>query len=132
MPFFGDRKKKAILIVDDDVSVRTMLGMLFQSQEYEVLEASSGDQGVRLAIERLPDAIILDVMLPQMSGFEVLGLLRADEKLAKTPIVMCTARDTLDDVERCLSAGANDYIQKPFDLKTVLWKMQKLISPAQP
>lgn len=130
MLFFGKGEKKTILIVDDDVSVRTMLGMLFQSQDYEVLEASSGDQGVRMAVEKLPDAIILDVMLPQISGFEVLRVLRSDPKLAKTPIVMCTARDTLDDVERCLSSGANDYIQKPFDLKNVLGKIQKLIAPA--
>lgn len=128
MLFFGKKdKKRAVLIVDDEVSTRTMLGMLFEEKGWEVLEAGAGDQGVRLAVEKEPDLILLDINLPQMTGFEAITFLRANPKTQRIPIIMCTAMDSLDDVDRCLSAGANDFIQKPFDLMAVLAKVERVL-----
>jgi DNA-binding response OmpR family regulator len=122
--FFGSSAKK-ILLVDDEAATRSMLGMLFSDAGFEILEAGAGDQGVQEAIENLPDVIILDINLPNMSGFECLQVLRQNEKTKAIPIIMCTAHDTLDDVERCINGGAQDYIQKPFDLQTVLGKVKR-------
>ncbi len=126
MGLFGGKKR--ILIVDDEASTRSMLTMLLEDAGYEVLEAAAGDTAVTEATEQVPDLIILDINLPQFTGIQVLQLLRGNPKTKAIPIVMCTAHDTLEDVERCLAAGANDYIQKPFDLKGVLTKIQKYLT----
>lgn len=124
---FGGSGKRRILLIDDEMSTRTMLSMLFEENGFEILEAASGDVGVNSAVDNVPDVIILDINLPQMSGFECLTFLRSNPKTKAIPIIMCTAHETLDDVERCLSSGANDYIQKPFDLKNVLEKVERAL-----
>lgn len=126
MGLFGGKKR--VLIVDDEASTRSMLTMLLEDAGYEVLEAAAGDTAVTEATEQIPDLIILDINLPQFTGIQVLQLLRGNPKTKAIPVVMCTAHDTLEDVERCLAAGAQDYIQKPFDLKGVLAKIQKYLA----
>lgn len=126
MGLFGGKKR--VLIVDDEASTRSMLTMLLEDAGYEVLEAAAGDTAVTEATEQIPDLIILDINLPQLTGIQVLQLLRGNPKTKAIPVVMCTAHDTLEDVERCLAAGAQDYIQKPFDLKGVLTKIQKYLA----
>ncbi|MFH2201760.1 MAG: response regulator [Elusimicrobiota bacterium] len=125
-----DRRKK-VLIVDDDANIRGMLAMLFAEQDIRILEAARGDEAVKLAQEELPALIVLDINLPGMTGLDALTLLRAGEKTRDIPIIMCTAHDTLDAVERCLQAGANDYIQKPFDLQHVLAKVRPFLGGRQ-
>lgn len=125
MGLFGGKKR--VLVVDDEASTRNMLMMLLEDSGYEVLEAAAGDTAVAEATEQVPDLIILDINLPQFTGIQVLHLLRGNPKTKSIPVVMCTAHDTLEDVERCLAAGANDYIQKPFDLKGVLAKVRKYL-----
>ena len=73
--FSGDKKRK-MLIIDDEVSLRTMIGMFFKEQGFEILEASSGDHGIQVAEEKSPDIILLDIMMPGMSGVDALRYLR--------------------------------------------------------
>ena len=126
---FGGRTKRLVLLVDDDVSARTMLGMFFQETGWDVREAANGQQGVESAAALEPDLILLDVDMPLMTGPDALLLMRANPKTAKTPIMMVTARGTLDDIERCLSLGATDYITKPFELLRLKAKVDKLVPP---
>lgn len=126
---FGGRTKRLVLLVDDDVSARTMLSMFFQETGWEVREASNGQQGVENAADLGPDLILLDVDMPLMTGPDALLLMRANPKTAKTPIMMVTARGTLDDIERCLTLGATDYITKPFELLRLKGKVDKLVPP---
>lgn len=125
MPLFSGAKRR-VLIADDDVSIRTMLGVLLGDAGWEVTEAGTGDEALRLALEQPPDLLLLDINMPGLTGVEALKTLRSNSRTKALPVVMCTARETLEDVEACLSAGANDYIQKPLDLKAILAKVEKL------
>lgn len=127
-PFAG-AKKRAVLIVDDDVSARTMLAMFFEETGWEVRQAANGQQGVDMAAAQAPDLLLLDVDMPVMTGPDALLVLRANPKLARLPILMVTARGTLDDVDRCLSQGASDFIEKPFELLRLKTKVDKLVPP---
>ena len=127
---FGGRTKRRVLLVDDDVSARTMLAMFFSESGWEVREAVNGQQGVKAALEAEPDLILLDVDMPVMTGPDALVVIRGYPQTAKTPILMVTARGTLDDIERCLTLGATDYITKPFELLRLKGKVDKLVPPA--
>lgn len=128
MLFFGAKSgKKKVLLVDDDSATRGMLKMLLEDSGFEVSEAADGAAAVRQARAESPSLIILDINLPAMTGVEVLSVLRAGDATKAIPVIMCTAHNTFDDVERCLAAGARDYIQKPFDLRAVLAKVQRVL-----
>jgi signal transduction histidine kinase len=104
-----------VLIVDDMPSGRQSLESLLQEQGYELFLAESGPEALRLAAELHPDVILLDVMMPGMDGYEVLGHLRADPTLAEVPVVLVTALDDLESRIKGIEAGADDFISKPFD-----------------
>jgi len=104
-----------ILIVDDDPIAREALEALLSSKGYQMVSASNGFDGLARAAECTPDAILLDVMMPGMNGFEVCKRLRADARLAEVPIIMITALDDRDARLLGLRTGADDFISKPFD-----------------
>jgi len=131
MGWFSGEKKRRVLIIDDEVSLRTMIGMFFQEMGFEVLEASSGDHGIQIAEEKSPDIILLDIMMPGMSGVDTLRYLRELPQTRKTPIIMVTAKRMVEDVERCLEAGANDFVQKPFQMPDLLSKIERILSENQ-
>jgi two-component system cell cycle response regulator len=109
------REASTILIVDDDPIAREALGALLNSKGYQIVSAASGFEGLARAAEYTPDAILLDVMMPGMNGFEVCKRLRADARLAEVPIIMITALDDRDARLLGLRTGADDFISKPFD-----------------
>ena len=125
-PFAADKKRR-VLVVDDDVSARTMMGMFFSEIGWSVKEAANGRDGVDAAVAEPPDLIILDFDMPVMRGPDALVLLRATPKTAKVPVLMVTARATLDDVDACLERGANDYVTKPLDLLKFKAKVEHLV-----
>lgn len=127
MEFFGSDKKK-VLLIDDDPMPRSLLGMFFQEIDYDVLEASDGKQGIQMANENSPAIILLDINMPGMMGYETLEFLKNNPKTAQIPVVMVTAQSELDAVERCLEAGATDYIQKPFELTRVKEKIERILA----
>lgn len=104
-----------ILIVDDQESARHVLTGLLTGKGYELVFASNGEEALTKAIELTPDLILLDVMMPGMSGFEVCQRLRADSQLAEVPIIMVTALDDQDSRLEGIKAGADDFITKPFN-----------------
>ena len=109
------REASTILIVDDDPIAREALEALLGSKGYQMVSAASGFEGLARAAEYTPDAVLLDVMMPGMNGFEVCKRLRADARLAEVPIIMITALDDRDARVLGLRAGADDFISKPFD-----------------
>jgi CheY-like chemotaxis protein/MinD-like ATPase involved in chromosome partitioning or flagellar assembly len=102
-----------ILIIDDDVDTLKLVGMMLQKQGYRIFAATNGEQGLTKAEEEDPALILLDVMMPNMDGYEVARRLRANTLTADTPILMFTAKTQLDDKVTGFEAGADDYLTKP-------------------
>ena len=102
-----------ILIVDDDLDTLRLVGLMLQKKGYQILAANNGKQGLLKVAEDIPDLILLDVMMPEMDGYEVARRLRENPKTANIPILMFTAKSQLDDKVTGFEAGADDYLTKP-------------------
>ena len=121
----GEKKKETVLIVEDDTSLAQGLKMNLSYEGYEVLVATDGETGLALALNRRPDLIVLDLMLPQLSGLEVLEALR-DEEL-EMQILILSALGQEGDKVRGLQLGADDYMTKPFGLKEFLARVDSAL-----
>ena len=119
-----------ILVVEDDPAILRGLADNLKFESYEVLTAADGETGYRLAKERKPDLIVLDLMLPRLSGYEVCRKLRADG--VETPILMLTARGEEADRVLGLDLGADDYVTKPFSIRELLARIRALLRRTQP
>ena len=115
-------QRKNLLIVDDDQDLRGAIAEQLQAEGFEVVEAPTAGDGVRLAREAKPDVILLDVDLPDMDGREACKRMREDG--VSTPVIMLTAADTDDDAVRGLDSGANDYVTKPYKFAVLLARIR--------
>ncbi len=115
-----------VLVVDDDAVVRTVVAHSLAG--YEVRMASSGEEGLREAAEFQPDLVLLDVVMPGLSGLEVLERLRADPGTARLPVIMLTAEAQESDVERGFELGADDYVVKPFSRRVLARRVDAVLS----
>ncbi len=113
---------KRILIVEDEKNIVDILSFNLSKEGYETLEAYDGDAGLQLALEQDPDLILLDLMLPKRSGFDVCRSLRAAGH--NTPVIMLTAREEETDKVLGLELGADDYITKPFSMRELLARVK--------
>jgi DNA-binding response OmpR family regulator len=118
------------LIIEDEPALQRALADSFRFESYEVLTASDGESGLRLATERDPDIILLDLMLPRMSGYEVSRKLRAER--IQTPILMLTARGEEEDRIAGLDLGADDYVTKPFSIRELSARVRAILRRAHP
>jgi CheY-like chemotaxis protein len=105
-----------ILVIDDEDDIRRISRLaLGRVGGMEVLDAASGMEGIAKAVTETPDAILLDVMMPEHDGPETLGLLRADPRTARIPVIFLTAKAMAAEVERLRALGADGVLTKPFD-----------------
>ncbi|HVO41113.1 MAG TPA: response regulator [Aggregatilineales bacterium] len=116
--------KKRLLIIEDDVDVAQMLVEYFISQGYEALNAETGGGGIAIARSKFPNLILLDIMLPDMDGFEVCKSLRTTPLTRHIPITFLTQRDARADKVAGLELGADDYVTKPFDVEELRLRIQ--------
>ena len=113
---------KTVLIVEDEQNIVDILSFILTKEGYDTLEALDGPTGLQLALEQNPDLVLLDLMLPGMSGFDVCGKIR--ENGSTVPIVMLTAREEEDDKVLGLELGADDYIIKPFKNRELIARVK--------
>lgn len=119
-----------ILVIEDDPAILRGLADSLRRESYEVLSAADGEAGYALVLERHPDLVILDLMLPKFSGYEVCRRMRAQG--FATPFLMLTARGEEGDRVLGLDLGADDYVTKPFSLRELLARVRALLRRAQP
>lgn len=116
-----------ILIVEDHFDSREALTALFQAFGYEVIEATNGREAVSRALLTRPDLILMDIMMPEVDGFDAARAIRANPGLEQVPIIAVTALDDARDL--ALQAGMSDYVRKPIDIHGLLAKVDGLLKP---
>ena len=120
-----------ILVVEDERKVLLSLQKGLQAEGYEVATASGGHEALTKAQLERPDLVLLDIMMPQMDGWEVLKLLRVDDGTRQIPVAMLSARTEAKDRVQGLQEGAIDYICKPFSLQELLGKIETIFSQVE-
>ncbi|MFA4889701.1 MAG: response regulator [Candidatus Omnitrophota bacterium] len=118
---------KRILIVDDEKDLVETLTFRLKANNYEVIKAYDGQEGLDNARKEKPDLIILDLMLPRMDGYKVCGLLKSDTRYSKIPVILFTARAQESDKKMGEEVGADAYITKPFEPAVLLAKIAELL-----
>jgi len=116
-----------ILIVEDERDIADLVGFNLERAGYEVLKAHDGITGAEMAIQRRPDLVILDLMLPGKDGYAVFKELRRDTRSRDIPVIMLTARAQTEDRIQGLEAGADDYLTKPFSPKELMLRVQAVL-----
>ncbi|MFC6286039.1 response regulator transcription factor [Nocardioides sp. GCM10027113] len=114
-----------LLVVDDEPNIRELLGASLRFAGFEVTAAASGREALDAAARRAPDLVVLDVMLPDLDGFEVLRRLRAGHRVL--PVLFLTARDATEDKVTGLTLGGDDYVTKPFSLEEVVARIRAVL-----
>lgn len=123
--------KARLLIVEDDTDISNMLRIYFTGQSYEVDTALRGSDALDKTRSNLPHLIILDIMLPDIDGFEVCRILRTNTRTSHVPIIFLTQKDERSDKLQGLELGADDYITKPFDIEELKLRVQRAIARAE-
>ncbi len=117
-----------ILVVDDEVDIVENIAALLKAKGHQVSWAADGAEALARAKKERPELVLLDVILPRLSGFDVCKLLRSEPKTAKVKIVMVTGLGRLGDVETAFASGADDYLIKPFDSERLFKKIEKVLA----
>jgi PleD family two-component response regulator len=120
-----------ILVVEDDFDISNMLEVYFKSQGYEVYVASRGREALDLTRQKMPNVIVLDIMLPDIDGYEVCRRLRTNLRTSHIPIIFLTQKDERSDKIHGLELGADDYIVKPFDVEELRLRVRNTIKSAE-
>jgi DNA-binding response OmpR family regulator len=120
-----------ILIADDDPQAAELMEAYMTDQGYDLAIAVDGEQTLKLLTEWSPDVVLLDVMMPRISGFEVCKRLRADPATRDVAVLMITALDQASDIDRAVEAGTDDFVSKPINKKEVLHRVRALLKTRQ-
>ena len=115
---------KTVLMVDDEANARKIAKLILEREGYRTLTASNGEEGLILAKVEQPDVILLDIMMPKMSGYDMLKRLPEDQDTLQIPVIMVTARGTEHDIATSFRLGAIFHLQKPYEMKDLLQKIQ--------
>ncbi|MBM3242214.1 response regulator [Candidatus Poribacteria bacterium] len=116
-----------IIVVDDELDILDFVQLSLEADGFEVITASSGKEALAKIKQESPDLILLDLMMPQMDGYEVMKMLKADKQTRNIPVIMLTALAQADDKVKGLRTGADDYITKPFDLRELTLRVNAVL-----
>jgi len=118
---------KKVLIIDDEPDLTRVVQVRLAANGYEVISAEKGEEGLIKAETECPNLILLDVMMPEMHGLDVLRKLKGNPKTKAMPVVMLTAKDDKESISKARSLGAQDYITKPFNSEALLGAVKKYL-----
>ncbi len=119
---------KKILIVDDHVEIRKLVEITLRVEDYQILQAKSGEEAIKIVGAEKPDLIIMDIMMPgKIDGIEATRILKNDPESKKCPIIILTSKDDDEDVKRGMDAGADDYFTKPFSPLELIKKVEEVL-----
>lgn len=120
-----------VLVVDDELPNRLYLRKLLEARECDVLDAEGGAAAFDIALKKQPDLILTDIIMPEMDGFELCGLLRDEPRTSNIPIIMVTAKSKIEDIETGFERGAMDYIRKPFNPRELMLRVGNALALKQ-
>lgn len=118
-----------IMVIDDEPDIVKLVKISLEMANFEVVEAYSGKEALEKATKIVPDLFLLDIMMPEMNGYEVCAQLKAREATRNVPVVMLTAKGQKGDAEQGLKVGADDYIIKPFDPYELGEQIHEMLRP---
>ena len=119
---------KKVLIADDSVLVRAILKDALKNNNYDVVETDNGHTAVNLAMEELPDLIVLDIMMPKMSGFEAVKIIRSDDRIKHIPVLISTGSDGVhNDFNKGFETSIQGFLEKPYKAEIIIEKIKKLL-----
>jgi two-component system sensor histidine kinase ChiS len=110
-------QKKRILVVDDEADIRNLINIFLRGKGYEVTTASNGDEALTKAALEKPDLVLLDILMPEMSGFDVCTSLKKNADTARVPVIMCSVLARNEDRTKAFQVGAASYLTKPFNFE---------------
>ncbi|HEX9378085.1 MAG TPA: response regulator [Gaiellaceae bacterium] len=122
-----DRDAPLVLVADDEEDIRALVAFRLKRAGYEVITAADGEEALLLATTRLPDLVVLDMMMPKATGLEVTHSMREHDATKDIPVILLTARAQEGDVARGFAAGADDYVKKPFSPQDLQARVQALL-----
>jgi CheY-like chemotaxis protein len=116
-----------ILVVDDSATIQKVVELTFSKEDFVLVQARSGDEGIRKAMETRPDLILLDILMPDKDGYAVCAALRAQPVLRNVPVILLTGTFEVYDKEKAAKVGADDFVTKPFESQLLIGKVKKLL-----
>ena len=121
--------KKKVLIIDDEAQILDIIRKKIEAEDFTCFLASSAEEGIRISKEKLPDLILLDIVMPDKNGYEVCQILKSNPQTKDIKILLTTGKDLTPEglVQRCLDLGADDYILKPINLKNLIDKIEEIL-----
>lgn len=122
---------KRILLAEDDPLTARFLQSLLADKGYDVVVAEDGDRAVELAASARPDLILTDLVMPYRDGFDVVRVLRGDDRTRAIPVIVLSMRDREEDIVRGLEQGADDYMVKPFNARELLARVRNQLEPVR-
>lgn len=119
--------RPVVLVAEDDPDILQLVAFRLERAGYEVIQATDGEEALRLVTERQPDLAVLDVMMPKVTGYDVTRQIRENQATTQIPVILLTARVQEADVARGFEAGADDYITKPFSPQELRSRVQAIL-----
>jgi DNA-binding response OmpR family regulator len=119
--------KKKILIVDDEPNIVMTLEYTFKKQDFEVFIARDGSEALQILENNIPDVVLLDIMMPNVDGYQTLKYIKETDSLTNTKVVFLTAKNKASDIEKGLKLGADKYLTKPFSVKKIVSEILELL-----
>ena len=124
----NEKAKPAVLIAEDEKTLSSIIADTLEDEGFSILQAFDGNEGLRLFLEKRPDIVVADVMMPRMDGFEMVGKIRRTDRT--TPVLFLTARSSIEDLVSGFELGANDYLRKPFRMQELIIRIKALLNRA--